>query len=130
MKKEQMIKAAVALALAVLVTGVLMFFTNRPAPEPADSVGDGSYTPGTCTGEGQGFGGTVTVEITTTATAITDVKVTGDSETPEIGGAALEELAGQVKAAQSADIDGVSGATLTSNGVREAAASAIAQAEG
>ncbi len=127
MRKELVIKTVIALVLTALVTGVLMYIDNRPAPTP---VGNGNYTPGTYIGEGQGFGGTVTVEITTDATTITDVKVTGDSETPDIGGAHLEELAGQIKAAQSADIDGVTSATMTSNGVKEAAAAAIALAEG
>ena len=89
----------------------------------------GKYTAGTYTGEGQGFGGTVTVTITTDASSITDVTVEGPDETETVGGAHLEELAEQIKTAQSAEIDGVTGATLTSNGVKEAAAAAIAKAE-
>ncbi len=93
-------------------------------------VEEGIYTPGVYTGEGQGFGGVVTVTLTADANSITDVAITGDSETPNVGGAALEELAQQVKDAQSAEIDGVAGATVTSGGVREAAAKAIAAAKG
>lgn len=91
--------------------------------------GAGTYTPGTYTGSAQGYGGTVTAEITVDANAITDVKLTGDSETPTVGGAALPGLADQVKE-KGADIDGVSGATYTSNGVKEAVAAALAQAKG
>ncbi len=90
----------------------------------------GKYTAGTYTGEGAGFGGTVSVTITTDADNITDVKIEGADETPNIGGAAFEELTEQIKTAQSAEIDGVSGATLTSNGVKEATAMAIALASG
>ena len=97
---------------------------------PASSAGSGKYTPGTYTGTGAGFGGDVTVEITVDANSITNVTVTGDSETPTVGGAALEELAEQIKTAQSAEIDGVTGATLTSNGAKAAAAAAIAAAMG
>ena len=90
----------------------------------------GVYTPGTYTGEAGGYGGTVSVTITVDATTITEAAAEGGDETPAIGGAALEELAQQIKEAQSGDIDGVSGATITSDGVRAAAKSAIAQADG
>ena len=89
----------------------------------------GAYTPGTYEGEGQGYGGTVTVSVTVDANSITDVKVTGDKETPTVGGAALEKLAGQIKE-KGAEIDGVAGATVTSGGVKEAAAAALAKARG
>ena len=89
-----------------------------------------AYTAGTYTGEADGFGGKVSVTITTDEAAITDVAITGDSETPEVGGAALEELAAQIMAAESAEIEGVSGASLTSGAVKEAAAAALKAAEG
>ena len=122
--------ALIALAccsIAALVAVVL--FRQASIPLPPQGV-EGTFVPGTYTGEGQGYGGTVVVTLTTDSSSITDVKVTGDKETPNVGGLYLETLADQVKRAQSADIDGVSGATLTSNGVREAAAAAIALAKG
>jgi fumarate reductase flavoprotein subunit len=64
------------------------------------------------------------------ASAITKVTSEGPDETENIGGAALEELDKQVLEKQSADIDGVSGATVTSNGYKEALALAMAQAKG
>ncbi len=115
-------------ALLALAMVVSLAACKGKDPEPTGGE-PGIYTPGTYTGEGQGYGGTVAVEITTDANAITDVKITGDKETPTIGGAALEDLAAQVKE-KGAEIDGVSGATLTSNGVKEAAAAAIAAAKG
>ena len=91
--------------------------------------GKGTYTPGTYTGEAQGFGGTVSVTITVDANKITDVTVKGDKETKTVGGAHLDELKDEILKAQSADIDTVSGATLTSNGVKEAAEKAIEAAK-
>lgn len=85
---------------------------------------------GVYTGEADGFGGKVSVIISTDGSTVTDVTVTGDDETPNIGGAALEELSAQIKEAQSAEIDGVTGATLTSTGVKEAAAKAFELANG
>ena len=88
----------------------------------------GSYTDGSFTGSAQGFGGDVTVEITVENGEVVNTEITGDSETPEVGGAALEELAQQITDAQSSEIQGVSGATLTSGAVKEAAAQAFSAA--
>lgn len=121
MFKDLTKRLALILALVLVFS---LFACNK------GETGEKIYTAGTYTGEGQGYGGAVVVELTTSESAITNVKITGDKETPAVGGAALEELAGQIKKAQSAEIDGVSGATLTSNGVKEAAAAAIAAAKG
>ncbi|MCR5795398.1 MAG: FAD-binding protein [Solobacterium sp.] len=96
----------------------------------AGSSAAGKYSAGTYTGTSQGFGGEVSVTITTDAETITEVSAEGANETPAVGGAALEELAAQIKEAQSAEIDGVSGATMTSTGIREAAQKAINAAMG
>ncbi len=95
--------------------------------EEAGEAGEeaGAYVPGTYTGEADGFGGTVSVTITVDETSITDVTAVGDDETEDVGGAALDELAAQILDAQSADIDGVSGASFTSEGIRAAAQDAI-----
>ena len=77
-----------------------------------------------------GFGGEVKVALTIEDGKIVDAKVTGDSETPGIGAAALEPLAAQLVAAGSAEIDGVAGATVTSDAVRAAAAAALAEVSG
>ena len=91
---------------------------------------EGKYTPGTYSAQAQGFGGTVTATITTDANAVTEVVLEGAEETPAIGGAALETLAAAVKEAGSAEIDGVSGATVTSNAVKTAVSQALDQALG
>ena len=56
------------------------------------------------------------------------MEIDGSQETPEIGGAAIETLQQQVMDAQGAEIDGVSGATLTTNAVKMAVEAALAQA--
>ncbi len=102
----------------------------QTAAETTAETGSGTYTAGTYTGEGQGYGGTVTVTITTDETSILEATVEGPDETPGIGGAALEQLGAQIVEAQSAEIDGVSGATMTSNGTKLAAQAAIDAAMG
>lgn len=76
-------------------------------------------------GTGKGFGGDVTVTLTVENGVITDCAIEGADETPSIGGAAMEELAAQVVAANGPDIDGVSGATYTSDGVKAAVKAAL-----
>ena len=92
---------------------------------------DAALTPGTYTASADGFGGPVevTVEVGSDG-SIADVSIIGESETPEIGGAAIPELKKAALASQSADIDSVSGASLTSGAVKAALADALAQAAG
>lgn len=120
-KKICALVLAGAMALSLAACG--------PKEEPKGSEAPGIYTPGTYEGSAQGYGGTVTVSVTVDANAITDVKITGNDETPAVGGAALPTLEEQVKE-KGAEIDGVSGASVTTKAVKEAAAAAIAKAKG
>ena len=76
----------------------------------------------------QGLGGAVTVTLTMDGEEITAVDIDASTETPEIGGAAAETLAQAILDAQSAEIDGVAGATLTSDAVKKATQKALDQA--
>lgn len=87
------------------------------------------YTPGTYSAEADGFG-KVTVTMTFSETEITDIKIDAGNETADIGGKAAPKLADAILKAQDPVVDGISGATLTSNGVRRAAAMCVAQAKG
>lgn len=88
------------------------------------------FTAGTYEASAQGLGGAVTVTMTMDETSITDVVIEGADETPEIGGAAIETLQAAILEAQSADVDGVAGATITSTAVLDAAKDCLAQAAG
>ena len=89
----------------------------------------GIYVPGTYSATANGMG-VVTVTMTFDANSITDVVLDVSGETEGIGKAAADDLKAQLLAAQSAEIDGVSGATVTSTAVRVAAGACIAQAKG
>lgn len=82
------------------------------------------------TATAQGFGGLVEVTLSMTDETITNAVIVADSETPAVGGAALSTLQEQILAANSAEIDGVAGATVTSNAVKEAAAKAMDASKG
>ena len=93
-------------------------------------VGCGAkYTAGTYTGEAQGYGGTVKVTVTVSDKEITEIVAEGASETASIGGIALEKLPAKALAAQSAEIDAMSGATYTSEAFKTALAAALEQAK-
>lgn len=90
------------------------------------SSGDsGSAASETKTGEGQGYGGTITATVTVEGDTITAVTFDGPNETETIGGAALEKIAEQIVAANGTEIDGVSGATVTTEGCIEAVNNAM-----
>ena len=88
-----------------------------------------SYTPGTYTATATGMG-TVTMTATFSEDAITDIVLDVSQETEGIGKAAAEPLIEQLLAAQGPEIDGVSGASLTSQAARECLKNCIAQATG
>lgn len=80
----------------------------------------------TYTGTAKGYGGDVQVQVTVDSEGkVTDVKVGADSETPTVGGEAAPKVAEAIKEKQSVNVDGVSGATITSNAVKEAATAAL-----
>jgi fumarate reductase flavoprotein subunit len=92
--------------------------------EPASAIGEAA---GSATGTGQGFGGAVTVTLTLEGGWITEVTAAGPGETPSIGGIALARASELIKKRNGADFEAVSGATITSNGIKAAAQQALDQ---
>ncbi len=83
---------------------------------------------GTFEGTAKGFGGDVTVTLTLTDGVITDAQAAGPDETQGIGSKAIESLPAEIVANNSIAVDGVSGATFSSNAVKEAAEAALVAA--
>ena len=108
----------------VLSTAMLLSLAGCSSKE------NGKYTAGTYTGSGKGHSSDVKVTATFSTSEITKVELDVSGETESIGGVASEELQKQIMEKQSSDIDGVSGATETSNAVKAALEDAIAQASG
>ena len=113
----------------LLVLAIDYYLVTTASSVNADVAG--SYTPGSYTASADGFGGPVdvTVEIGEKG-GISNLTVTGESETPDVGGAAIPLLKQAILAKQDADVDAVTGATFTSDAVKLAAAEALAQAGG
>ncbi len=77
------------------------------------------------TGEAQGYGGTLKVRVTMNGTDVTKVEVTEHSETPGVGTRAIEALPSAIEEADSIDVDSVSGATITSQAIKQAVSQAM-----
>lgn len=77
------------------------------------------------TGEAEGYGGTIRVTVTRAGEDITSVKVTEHHETEGVGSRAIDALPALIAEADSIEVDGVSGATVTSNAIKAAVAKAI-----
>lgn len=72
------------------------------------------------TGEAEGYGGPLKVRVTMNGEDITKVEVTEHSETPGVGTRAIEALPSAIEEADSIDVDSVSGATITSQAIKQA----------
>ena len=120
----------VAVAAVVAVGGFALAGRGGASSTAAASTADAIYTAGTYTATAEGCLSDVTVTVTVSDKAITDVRVDASGETAELGGEAAEELPGEIIRSQSTDVDGYTGATLTSDAIKKAAADCIAQASG
>lgn len=89
-----------------------------------------TYAPGKYTASAAGFGGTIDVSVTVDENGAFTVSAVGEKETANVGGRAIEELTAAIEAAQSADVEVVTGATISSNALLTAVKDALAQAAG
>ncbi len=108
---------------------------NAAAEAAAEAVANAApsgltFTPGTYEASARGIGSDVKVTMTFDETMITDVQIDVSGETPDIGGKVGDQMAQAILSAQSADVDAVSGATVTCDAVKAAAADCISQASG
>lgn len=127
--RKGFIKIAAAAAMSGVTAGALAA-CNAASGSASASGAAGQYIPGTYEGTAEGISSTVKVTMTFSDSAVTDVVVDTSGETASFGAAAADELREQLLAAGSAEIDGVSGSTITSDAVMKAAKSCYAQAKG
>ena len=127
--RKGFLKVAAAAAMSGVTASALAACNAGSSSSTAASTGEAIYTPGTYTGTATGIG-EVKVTMTFSETAITDMVIDASNETESIGGVAAPTLKDALMAAQSTEIDNISGATITTNAVKKAAASCIEQAMG
>ena len=133
--RKGFLKIAAAAAMSGVTAGALAACnaasgSTAASGSAAASGAAGTYIPGTYEGTAEGISSTVKVTMTFSDSAVTDVVVDTSGETASFGAAAADELREQLMAAGSAEIDGVSGSTITSDAVMKAAKSCYAQAKG
>ena len=129
--RKGFIKIAAAAAMSGVTAGALAACNAASGAASASTSGAaGQYIPGTYEGTAEGISSTVKVTMTFSDSAVTDVVVDTSGETASFGAAAADELREQLLAAGSAEIDGVSGSTITSDAVMKAAKNCYAQAKG
>lgn len=98
---------------------------NNDAPESDDNGGTEEAQTETLTGQAQGFGGVITVTVTKDGDTITKVEVDAPDESEGVADPAIEEIPEAIVEANSTDIDTVSGATYTSQGIIDAVNNAL-----
>lgn len=121
--RRSFIKNALAGAAGITAASVL-------GPVATMAEGKSTYTPGTYSATAKGLMSDVTVTMTFDEENILDVQIDVSGETPERVAGLSEKMAEQIMNTQSAEVDAVSAATVTSNAVKEAAAQCIADAKG
>ncbi len=107
------------IALSLAVCAVALMTT---------SCGGSSYTPGEYSSSSKAVHGDVTVTLTVSEKKITGVDIKESGEENSFAAGAYETMTQQIIKKQSADIDGVTGATISTTAVKTAAAAALAEA--
>ena len=125
MKKAQIKKSVSALAMAAVIA--VSLFGYGCGAKPASTSSDAGVS-GDFTGTAKGFGGDVSVTLTLTDGAITGCTAEGKDETEGVGSQAIAKMPGAIAESGSIAVDGVSGATITSTAIKEAAAAALTAA--
>ena len=125
MKKAQIKKSVSALAMAAVIA--VSLFGYGCGAKPASTSSDAGVS-GDFTGTAKGFGGDVSVTLTLTDGAITGCTAEGKDETQGVGSEAIAKMPGEIAESGSIAVDGVSGATVPSTAIKEAAAAALTAA--
>ena len=125
MKKAQIKKSVSALAMAAVIA--VSLFGYGCGAKSASTSSDAGVS-GDFTGTAKGFGGDVSVTLTLTDGAITGCTAEGKDETEGVGSQAIAKMPGAIAENGSIAVDGVSGATITSTAIKEAAAAALTAA--
>ena len=92
---------------------------------PVGAMAEQALADGTYTGAANGMGGAVNVTVTVEGGKITSVEVGEHQETAGISDPAIEQVPAAIVEAQSTDVDGVAGATVTSDAIKAAVDAAL-----
>lgn len=119
-------KRIIAIVLAVLMIISVTACSQETTQAPEIPEEKGIFTPGTYSGEANGLNGPIKVEVKVDANKILEVKILEHKESPGISDNAMKNIPESIVEYQSLNIDTVSGATYSSNGILEAVKNALA----
>lgn len=112
--------------LLTLVTSLVMMVSLASCTSNSSSK-DAIYKAGTYEASAQGMG-EVTVKVTVDDTSIKSIEADVSNETESIGQAVKDDIVNQIIEKQSTEIDGVTGATITTDAIKNAVNDALKQA--
>ena len=98
-------------------------------PEIMQDISDMNLADGTYEGTEKGFGGEIKVEVEVRDGKVANIEILEHGETENIAGSALKEIPESIIDAQSIEVDNVSGATVSSKGIKKAVMDALSKAE-
>lgn len=108
-------KALLILVCCVMIGSMVGCSSKKDTKDTANNTSSGEEV--TLTGTGKGFGGLITVTVKKQGDKIISVDAVGDKETDGIGTKALEELPAKIVEANSTEVDVISSATVSSEGL-------------
>ena len=106
----------------------MLLFAGCDMPGQQPSQPEGRFTPGVYQGVGQGYGGEITVELEVDGENIQSRSILSHNESRGVGEMAFEQVPARIIEEGAPYVESVAGATLTSEGVMEAAADALKKA--
>ena len=132
--KKSLRESLLSLILVFLMVFVSACSSTTPTQQPTEEKPQieepveeesGIFTPGTYEGEGDGFGGPIKVTVTVDELSIKSIVVVEENETLGIGTTAIEKMPKTMVEKQSTGIDGISGCTFSSFGLKAAVNAAL-----
>ena len=128
--RRSFVQGAAAAGAGIAAGAALVGMGTAVAEETAAPAPSASYTPGVYTATTRGQGGDVTVTVEVDETSILSVTAEGPQETAGIGDLALQDVPARIVEANSVEVDGNAGATITSDAIKRACSAALAEASG
>ncbi len=122
MEKMKKLTTIFICAFAVVLTACGKTETNY------NISASGSWKDGTYTETAKGKNGHFDVTVIISDGKISDIQIGDNKETPDLGGMAINNLPTEMITEQTYDVDALSGATITSNGIKDAVARCLGQA--
>lgn len=114
----------------VLIIALVMSFAGCSSNKAASKEAKSLYKAGKYTSVAKGFGGDLTVEVEFSADKIKNVTILSHSETKGVSDEAIAEIPKRIVEKQTADVDGISGASHVSKAIKDAVDGAIKEAKG